>query len=56
MAPDANYDPNEEYEKKVGPDHPNVNPADAWAEKQNPVRETPDPFTNLKDGGVPSGG
>lgn len=49
-------DPNEEYIKKVGPDHPNVSPADAWGEKQNPVRETQEPFTGLRDGGTKSGG
>jgi hypothetical protein len=56
MSTDANYDPNEEHEKKVGPDHPNVSPADAWAEKQNPVRDTDVPFTNVRDGGTSSGG
>lgn len=48
-------DPNEEYQRKVGPDHPNVSPADAWGEKQNPVRDDPEPFTGLNDGGAKSG-
>lgn len=53
--PGENQDPNEEYEKKVGPDHPNVSPAEAWGEKQNPVRDDAEPFTNVRDGGVKTG-
>lgn len=57
MATESNNtDPNSEYENKVGPDHPNLSPDQLWGEKQNPVRETPEPFRNVRDGGSGSSG
>lgn len=49
-------DPNEKYETSIGPDHPNVPAAELYAEKENPVRETPTPFGALRGGGGSAGG
>lgn len=56
MANDLNHsgspdqDPNDKF-PVGGKDHDPISPADAWAEKQNPVRETPPAFTGLRQAG-----
>jgi len=52
----TNVDPNAEHENKIGPDHGPISPADQWGEKLNPLRETPEPWSNLRDGGTPGSG
>jgi hypothetical protein len=56
MANDLNYtggpdqDPNDKF-PVGGKDNDGGSPADLWAEKQSPVRETPPAFTGLKQAG-----
>lgn len=49
--PNPDTDPNEKYERSIGPDHPPISDAELYAEKENPVRETPTPFGSLREGG-----
>lgn len=53
MATDSgnNTDPNEKFEQSKGPDHPSLSEDELFGNKLNPVRETADPFTGLRDGG-----
>lgn len=53
MATETGTDPNEERmnEADRGKDHPDLSPDEAWGDNQNPVRETPQPFGNMTDGG-----
>lgn len=47
-------DPNEEIDRKLGTPQtgaPSLSEDEAWATKQNPVRETPLAGTNLRDVG-----
>lgn len=50
-------DPNQAYDeqRQRGKDHPDLSPDEAWGENQNPVRDTPQPFGNMTDGGSAGG-
>jgi hypothetical protein len=53
MATDKGEDPNEarDDERARGGGPPKISENDQWGEDLNPVRETPQPFGNLGDGG-----
>lgn len=57
MGTGPGTDPNQERdeERARGKDHPQMSEGEEWGTDQNPVRETDQPFGNLRDGGPGSG-